>query len=359
MHIVSSQIELTAHHRTSTTVAGVVPTAPVPHRAAVDFQAELAAALQTPAETDPGRHRAVVQEKARQAEAILHLLFAIRAEVVRTLHAILKGLSEADENNPWAALAQQRTDAACPPWGADTGPSELPALAARGAGLLPARLLLATTETTTFTSQGTVQTADGRACSFETTMTMSRATASEIEVALLRDPLVINYDRPAAALLAQRHAFDIDADGVVEEAPRLGAGSAYLAWDRNRDGQIADGTELFGPATGNGFRELAALDSDGNGWIDEGDPVWRDLRLWHPEGQHALEAHRIGAIGLACVETPFGLYDGTQRLGEIRQTATVLGEDGEAMTIQRIDIALEELAADKVKGPQTSPAAPA
>jgi hypothetical protein len=43
-------------------------------------------------------------------------------------------------------------------------------------------------------------------------------------------------------------------------------------------GRIDSGSELFGPATGSGFGELAALDGDGNGWIDENDDAFARLR---------------------------------------------------------------------------------
>lgn len=48
-------------------------------------------------------------------------------------------------------------------------------------------------------------------------------------------------------------------------------GGVFLALDKNGDSVINDGKELFGAATGQGFKELAIYDSDKNYWIDEND----------------------------------------------------------------------------------------
>ena len=83
-----------------------------------------------------------------------------------------------------------------------------------------------------------------------------------------------------ANLTDQKFFFDIDADGKKDEISELAAGSGYLALDHNNDGKINDGSELFGPESGDGFADLAEYDDDGNGWIDENDAVWKKLKIW-------------------------------------------------------------------------------
>ena len=70
----------------------------------------------------------------------------------------------------------------------------------------------------------------------------------------------------------QTFYFDLDADGEEEEISML-KGSGYLALDKNEDGIINDGSELFGTGNGDGFADLARYDEDGNGWIDENDSI--------------------------------------------------------------------------------------
>lgn len=66
--------------------------------------------------------------------------------------------------------------------------------------------------------------------------------------------------RPAASLTERDFAFDIDLDGHADQIAFVGTGSGFLALDRNGDGEINDGSELFGPESGDGFAELAAYD---------------------------------------------------------------------------------------------------
>ena len=142
------------------------------------------------------------------------------------------------------------------------------------------------TEETSYTTQGTVKCADGREISFNLNLNMSRSFQEYYEEnyavleASMCDPLVINLDGNIAELSDQTFHFDIDGDGETDEINRLAKGSGYLSLDKNGDGKINDGTELFGTASGNGFADLAAYDEDGNGFIDEGDEIFDKLKIW-------------------------------------------------------------------------------
>ncbi|MFZ5775119.1 MAG: hypothetical protein ACOY3Z_06515 [Thermodesulfobacteriota bacterium] len=198
---------------------------------------------------------------------------------------------------------------------------------------------------------GQVVTSDGQSFSFSLSLAMARSeqTSSAFHLragdALLVDPLVINLTGNPASLGDLRFAFDLDADGDQEAMPFVGQGSGLLAWDRNRDGVVNNGLELFGPASGNGFSELTTLDHDGNGWLDENDPRFAELSLWMKDaaGNDSLESlrdHRIGAILLTAVETPFVIKAGEALAGQLRETSVFLREDGAAGTVQELDLAV-------------------
>ncbi|QEL64552.1 hypothetical protein OTERR_10760 [Oryzomicrobium terrae] len=205
-------------------------------------------------------------------------------------------------------------------------------------------------ETTTFAANGVVRTADGREINFQASLTMSRqfeATYSErlrLGDAKMRDPLVLNFNGNAAQLSDLKVAFDLNGDGQKESLPFVASGSAFLAFDRNGDGQVNDGRELFGPTSGNGFAELAALDADGNGWIDEADPAFPHLGTWTLGANgpvfKSLADQGIGALSTTGQATPFDLKDSANRLqAQIRATGVFLHESGAAGTIQQIDVA--------------------
>ncbi len=206
-------------------------------------------------------------------------------------------------------------------------------------------------ERTDFASTGKVQTADGRTLDFKLELGMCRDYSCErktvtVEKAVLRDPLVINFDGKAAELSGKCFAFDLDCDGTSESIAALASGSAYLAFDANDDGRINDGSELFGTKSGNGFADLARFDLDGNRWIDENDDVFARLRIWAPdgEGQDALSTlaqRSVGALYLDSVETPFSLTDSENRLlAQVRASGVYLREDGGVGTLQQVDLAV-------------------
>ncbi len=206
-------------------------------------------------------------------------------------------------------------------------------------------------EATRFAANGTVRTADGRTIDFSMELDMCREYSCQRTVRQsgsmeLRDPLVINFDGKAAQLSGERFEFDLDADGTVERIPGLAAGSAWLAFDRNADGCINDGSELFGTRSGNGFADLALLDDDGNRWLDEADAAFSSLSLWEKNeaGDDVLSSLRekgIGAIYLGSATTPFALADAdNEKHGYIRASGVYLREDGGVGSVQQVDLAV-------------------
>lgn len=207
------------------------------------------------------------------------------------------------------------------------------------------------TEETQFSTQGTVKTADGRELTFNINVGMSREFTEyyrqDIQLAqfTMCDPLVINLDTDIASLTDQNIYFDIDADGEEDEIASLSSKSGYLALDKNDDGTINDGKELFGTKSGNGFADLAEYDEDGNGWIDENDDIWNKLQIWCKDENgkdvlYRLSDKGVGAICLKNASTDFALKNNDGRmLGNIRKSGFFLYESGLAGIIQHVDVA--------------------
>ncbi len=207
-------------------------------------------------------------------------------------------------------------------------------------------------EQTAFEASGVVQTADGQEISFNLSLNMARSYHTETNISLRlgdarqkSDPLVINFSGNAAQLTSQRFAFDLNSDGTASEQINfLTSGSGFLAFDRNSDGAINNGSELFGTKTGDGFAELALLDADRNGWIDENDAVYKQLSVWTKDssGKNSLQSLKeanVGAISLARVSTPFDIKDESNALqGQIRATGIYLQESGGVGSVQQVDL---------------------
>ena len=208
------------------------------------------------------------------------------------------------------------------------------------------------TENVYYKSQGKVTTADGKVINFNLELGMSRSFREyykeEYNIAELQrvcDPLVINFDGNVANLRDQSFFFDIDADGKKDEIHELASGSGYLTLDKNNDGMINDGSDLFGPQSGDVFGDLAQYDEDGNGWIDENDSVWNKLKIWcrDEKGENVLYTLADKGVGAICLQkaaTNFALKrnDNSDK-GYIRSTGIFLYENGNVGSVQHLDLA--------------------
>jgi hypothetical protein len=200
-----------------------------------------------------------------------------------------------------------------------------------------------------FGAQGTVVTEDGTTFTFDASF-LKQSTSTVVESVSLRagdanlkDPLVLLYSGSSAELTQETTSFDLDANGAVENLPRI-ANGAYLVDDINRNGRIDDGREVVGALSGNGFADLRAMDEDGNGFIDSGDAKYNDLRLWQPNlpeaGQLATLAD-INVLGLYVgdVSSPLPIQQANgQVVGRVRASGIYVSSNGDVKPMEQIDV---------------------
>jgi hypothetical protein len=209
-------------------------------------------------------------------------------------------------------------------------------------------------EQTTLSAQGVIKTADGKEIHFSLNLEMSRESLEQTDVSVragdaarqMKDPLVVNFGGHAAQLTDTRFAFDIDSDGKADRISFPKSGSGFLALDRNGDGKIDNGHELFGAASGNGFKDLAAHDQDHNGFIDANDSVFSKLKLLIKDGQGldilaSLADKGIGALYLGQAATPFNLTDAHNAVdGQVKSSGIYVKEDGSVGSMQQVDLSV-------------------
>ena len=193
--------------------------------------------------------------------------------------------------------------------------------------------------------------ADGREYEISLDVSLSRSFVEQTKIVMqrdsyLKDPLVISLSGLMPTLSSNSFAFDIDSDGERDQISKLSSGNGFLALDKNSNGIIDDGSELFGTKSGDGFSDLSKYDDDKNGWIDENDAIFDKLRIWEKTDSKdklvGLGEVGIGAIFLGNTNTPFSLKsDSNELLGEIRKSGFFMYENGIAGVISQIDLAIE------------------
>jgi hypothetical protein len=153
--------------------------------------------------------------------------------------------------------------------------------------------------------------------------------------------------------------FDLDAD---QDRDRIGwtavpeHRNALLCLDRNRNGVIDDGSELFGDATpfldgsaaANGYEVLFELDfvlGNRNAWVDAGDAFYGDLRLWLDQNHDGVSQHaelitlaEAGVVGIATEHYATVRFDEHGNLLRFWSEALILDGLGRVQPTSTVDV---------------------
>jgi Ca2+-binding RTX toxin-like protein len=142
-------------------------------------------------------------------------------------------------------------------------------------------------------------------------------------------PLVLDLDGDGTESVSVTAGayFDHNADGFSEATGWAGPNDGLLVWDRNADGRIGSGRELFGTQTllqngqlaANGFVALAEWDANTDGKIDPSDPIWADLKIWVDDDGDGFSAAdeflSLGDAGVASINLGYANGPGLDAAG--------------------------------------------
>ncbi|MCD6619972.1 calcium-binding protein [Aeromonas veronii] len=156
-------------------------------------------------------------------------------------------------------------------------------------------------------------------------------------------PIIIDMDGDGIETLSKDQGihFDLDNNQFAERTGWVGKDDALLVMDRDGNGRIDNGTELFGSETilsngkkaANGFMALAELDLNGDGILDATDAAWADLKIWQDKNGDGIsqrdELIAISDSGIASLKVDYTNQNKTDASGnQQKETSTVNWNDG-------------------------------
>jgi hypothetical protein len=161
--------------------------------------------------------------------------------------------------------------------------------------------------------------------------------------------MVLNYGRDSVAIRDKEFNYDFDQDGNAERLNNIELGSIFLGIDRNKDGKVNNASELVGNKSKAAFEELKEYDKNGDGWINQDDDIWNDLRAFK-KIDHAnvgdidmsLDALGIKGISLDSSEVGTTLTNPNgEDVGNIAQRAALQMSDGRLQSAESINLDID------------------
>lgn len=169
------------------------------------------------------------------------------------------------------------------------------------------------------------------------------APASSSSVQIFR-PVVLDLDGNGIATMARQNGvmFDIDHSGLQKQSGWINGNDGFLVLDRNYNGRIDSGREMFSNSdvalARRGLAGMAWVDANYDGRLDVRDPVWSQLSLWRDANVNAVqdegEMHSLNELGVSELNFTMGTYT---RNGQQAQLASPdLSADRDGLRISAV-----------------------
>ena len=161
------------------------------------------------------------------------------------------------------------------------------------------------------------------------------------------DPIIIDLNKNGitSTKLNNTIYFDHDNNNFKEASSWIDKGDAFLALDKNNNGLIDNGNELFGNHTisntrfkytnnkaTNGYEALKTYDLNGDNVIDSKDEIYDKLVLWKDSNQNAItdkgELIKLKDSGIVSIDLNYKNINTDEKGNTIKQSSTITFEDG-------------------------------
>ncbi|CAM4039161.1 hypothetical protein [Xenorhabdus thuongxuanensis] len=164
---------------------------------------------------------------------------------------------------------------------------------------------------------------------------------------VLPSPLIIDLNGDGVGTISEGEVyFDITNDGKKESTGWVDKNDGFLVLDKNEDGKIESGAELFGDHSvingktnfKNGFNALSELDTNNDSIISKDDKEWHKLKIWKDENSNAIvdENELVGLSDMGIKEINL-TYENKFHIDESgnrhKETATVTWDNGNVTDI--------------------------
>ncbi|MFH0783337.1 MAG: calcium-binding protein, partial [Pseudomonadota bacterium] len=169
-------------------------------------------------------------------------------------------------------------------------------------------------------------------------------------------PLILDLDNDGIETTAVKAGtyFDHGGDGFAEQTGWVGQDDGLLVMDRNGNGQIDTGAELFGNNTllangtkaANGFAALAELDTNHDGTVDAQDAAFAGLRVWKDSNGDGISATNellsLAEAGVQAIATGYTTSTLVDADGNAhKQTGGFTRTDGGSATVSDVWFAVD------------------
>ena len=166
----------------------------------------------------------------------------------------------------------------------------------------------------------------------------------------LRDPLVLDLNGNGVQLLAVHDSnvhFDYGGSGFSVKTGWAGPTEGILVRDIDQNPNTVTANELFGATSGDGFADLAAMDSNHDGKINSSDTNFAQLKVWIDADSDGTvdsgEVISLGAAGVAAINLNVQASGALNNGNTIVSTATFIRTDNTTSTIAEVNFATDTL----------------